>query len=139
MKFGTYTHQSFYNYSVVEAVDGGVLSPISRSVSRSVSPASSIMHQPVPKKRRCSNKADAAMDEVIIRSLKGIEDRQAKRDHRPETVDGEGHYGSHVAATLRKLTPKQQAIARLQIDQVLLNVEFPCDPSYPPPPTDFFH
>ena len=112
-------------------MDEGVLSPMSRSVS----PASSIMHQPVPNKRRCSNKADVAMYEAIIRSLKGIEDRQAKRDHRPETVDGEGHYGSHVAATLRKLALKQQAIARLQ---VLLNLEFPCDPSYPPPPTDFF-
>ena len=69
--------------------------------------------------------------------LRSLQDLQERRKSEPE-IDAEGHYGRHVAATLRKLNPRQQAIAKLQIDQVLFNIEFPSD-RYPPPPSSNYY
>ena len=62
-------------------------------------------------------------------SLKDMQKRQNQKS-RADSIDGETHFIklSHVAAILCQLTPKQQAIAKLQIDQILLNVKFPFDP-----------
>ena len=57
-----------------------------------------------------------------MKSMKDIQERRSK------DADAEAHFGSHVAATLRRLQPRQRAIAKLQIDQILLNAEFPCEP-----------
>ena len=58
------------------------------------------------------------MDDLIERSLKNLQER------RPETSDEAGHFGQQVAATLHRFTPRQMVLAKLQIDQVLLNIEF---------------
>ena len=41
--------------------------------------------------------------------------------------DEEGHFGHQVAATLRRYTPRQRAIAKLTIQQVLTDIEFSQD------------
>ena len=44
--------------------------------------------------------------------------------------DGEAAFGDHVAACLRQFNPRQRAIARVEIDRLLLNIQFPPeDPS----------
>ena len=102
------------------------------SSSRAVSvesDASASTHKP-PTKRRKGNKDDE-VDSAIITSLKGIQERwiqkdaEADKQARVTHMDEEGHFGNQVAATLRRLTTRQKAITKLQIDQVLVNVEFP--------------
>ena len=121
----------FPMFSVVESVD----SSAAQSISQPVSPATSIIRQQPAVKKRKVSKGDE-IDDMLMRSLKDIQERQNKRSG-TDTSDGETHFGNHVAATLRRLTPKQQAIAKLQIDQILLNVEFPCEP-YTHPPSNYY-
>ena len=40
-------------------------------------------------------------------------------------LDEESLYADHIAAILRRFNPRQKALARVQIDQVLFNIEFP--------------
>ena len=68
------------------------------------------------------------VDELIVESLKSIrERREEKRGRTEEPLDEAGHFGHQVAATLRRFTNRQKAIAKLQIQQVLVSVEFPPD------------
>ena len=108
-------------------------SPSSRATSVDTS-VSSLEKQP-PTQRRKGCKGDD-VDAVIIQSLKGSQERWAQKVTQEEEGkslmnDEEGHFGMQVAATLRRLTPRQKAIAKLRIDQVLVDVEFPAEP-YPP-------
>ena len=57
---------------------------------------------------------------MIISSLKSIsEKREQRRDDEDEL------FGRQVAATLRRLTSRQKAQAKLRIQQTLVDVEFP--------------
>lgn len=80
------------------------------------------------------------VDKEIVSSLKCIQERWSRRDADSKQIplDEEGHFGNQVAATLRRLTTKQKAIAKLQIDQVLVNIEFPPDNTFvSPPPSSY--
>ena len=68
------------------------------------------------------------MDDLIMTSLKSLQERR----HGKEALDEAGHFGHQIAATLRRFSPRQMAQAKLQIEQVLFNIEFPSDqsPSY---------
>ena len=44
---------------------------------------------------------------------------------KPEDQDEATAFGNHVAARLKSFTPRQYAIACLQIEKVLVNVQFP--------------
>ena len=72
----------------------------------------------LPKKRRI--RADE-VDELLVKSLNSLQEKKAKT----VTIDEEGHFGKQVAASLRRYTPRQRAIAKLRIQQVLTEVEFP--------------
>ena len=76
-----------------------------------------------PPKKKTKNTKGNEMDDQIVRSLKYLQKR------RPETFDEAGHFGQQVAGTLCRFTPRQMALAKLQIDQVLLNIEFPPESS----------
>ena len=54
------------------------------------------------------------LDQVLISKLDKLQDR-------------EGTFGDHVASCLRQLNPCQRAIARVEIDKLLLNMQFPED------------
>lgn len=87
--------------------------------------------QPPAKRKKSSNKLDE-VDEALLKSLAGIQERRIARVEEPKVMDAEGHFGEHVAATLRRFTPQQRAFAKLEIDRVLVNVEFPSTPNHPP-------
>ena len=78
-----------------------------------------------PHKKRKVTKSDE-VDELILRSLKGIEDKQAQRQD-----DEDELYGRQVAATMQCFTNREKALAKLHIQQVLLDIEFPAEHPHP--------
>lgn len=48
-------------------------------------------------------------------------------------MKNKGHYAEQVAATLRRFTPRQKAMAKMKIQELLFNVEFGSEPSTPTP------
>ena len=54
------------------------------------------------------------VDEAILKILASSQDRQ---------MDDEEFFGRHIGAVLCCLSPKQKALAKLQIEQVLVNID----------------
>ena len=78
-------------------------------------------HQPLSKKRKICISSGNEVEEMIVKTLKGIEERREQR-----TMEGEEElFGRQIAATLRRFTDRQRATAKLLIQQVLTYVEFP--------------
>ena len=65
-----------------------------------------------PKAKKRKTKMDDA-------TLKTLHERQQR------SLDEEELFGSHIAAILRRFSKKQKAIAKLRIQEVLVDVEFP--------------
>ena len=62
------------------------------------------------------------MDDVekqLISTIKNLDDTKP---------DEEGAFGDSVAARLRCLSPRQKAVAYIEIDKVLLGLKYPNDP-----------
>lgn len=59
------------------------------------------------------------VDDAILKMLARSQDTSP--------TDDEEFFGRHISAALRRLGPKQRALAKLQIEQVLVNIEFPND------------
>lgn len=57
------------------------------------------------------------MDDSVLKRFMSVPDQR--------TQDEEELFVLHVAATLRRFTNRQKAIAKLRIQQVLVEVEFP--------------
>ena len=106
----------------------------SDSSSRAVSTEPDVLCRPPSKERKGDD-----VDKAIVESLKTMQDRWSRKDteNSQATLDEEGHFGHQVAATLRRLTTKQKVIAKLQIDQVLVNVEFPPENPFSPSPNHY--
>ena len=84
--------------------------------SRSVSPS-----PPVKKKA----KIETAMGEgekALLQSLKEIQ--ETARGRRTQKEDMDANFALEVAGRLRRLPPKQNAYAKLQIQQLLFSIEF---------------
>ena len=62
------------------------------------------------------------MDEVILGSLWDLHERRSRRG----VADEQELFGQHIAAVLRGFNCRQVQ-ARLRIEQVLIDVEFPED------------
>lgn len=92
-----------------------VLSGASNQLDSSV-----MLRQPEAKKRKVNT-----VDHAILKCLKHLDDKQ------PRALDEEELFGMHIAAVLRRLTNRQKAMARLRIQQVLTDVEFPESPQNP--------
>ena len=93
-------------------------SSISSSSSNPSTPNSiKSTYQPPSKKRKKLDDVDI----VIIDSLKGIE---ASR-HQAIKDDEHELFGHQIAATLCPLSHKQKAVCKLQMRQILVNIEFP--------------
>ena len=60
------------------------------------------------------------VDEAIIASLKDLKERQMTT--RSESPDEHELFGRHISAVLRCFTPRQQAQARLHIQQILIDI-----------------
>ena len=59
------------------------------------------------------------MESAIIDNLKQA--RNAKQD---ADSDKDGLFGRQIAATLRRFTTQQKAIAKLRFQQILVDIEF---------------
>ncbi len=66
------------------------------------------------------------IDELLVKSLNNS--LQEKKQKIGE--DEEGLFGKQVAATLRRFNPHQKAIAKLQIQQTITNIEFSVDANF---------
>ena len=84
----------------------------------------------LPPAKRKKGKGDE-VDDVILGTLKSLQERRRGKDQ--QQCDEEGHFGQQIAATLRRFTPRQKALAKLQIEQVLFSVEFPPEETFYPP------
>ena len=74
---------------------------------------------PVIKKRKLNSSKD--VNEAIVSSLNGLMEFRKQKQQKDE----ESLYADHIAAVLHRFNPRQKALARVQIDQVLFNIEFP--------------
>ena len=58
-------------------------------------------------------------------------ERKAEAESAEKNADM--YFGKNVGETLHQMTPRQKAIAKARIQQVLLEVQFPEEPFYQPP------
>ena len=65
------------------------------------------------------------VSQAILKSLKILEETVHEQQRVVE--DEDELFGKQVAMVMRRLTSKQKAMAKLQIQQVFLDVEFPPD------------
>ncbi|KAL5509869.1 hypothetical protein EMCRGX_G005308 [Ephydatia muelleri] len=70
-----------------------------------------------------SNKRRAKADEIdeLLKSLTTLQDNKMSKT---EECDEDGYFGQQIAATLRRFTPRQKAIAKLRMQQILVDTEF---------------
>lgn len=65
---------------------------------------------------------------------KRTKDKFGQGDSKPiqQPQDGEAIFGDHVASRLRQFTARQKAIAYIEIDRLLLKIQYPNDPYFNP-------
>ena len=73
-------------------------------------------------KRRSRNNG---LDEFLVKSLGSIHEMKRAK----VADDEEGLFGKQVAASLRRFTAHQKAIAKLKVLQTLTDIEFPPTPN----------
>lgn len=93
---------------------------------RRVRKSSARSQQSVSKKRKLMRNNEE--DKLIIKSLKGIEERLTQKQE-----DEDYLFGMLVAANMRRLNNRQKAEAKLRIQQVLVDVEYPNERHNIPP------
>ena len=83
----------------------------------------------VSHKRKRRESSIDEVDRALLSRLENVQEHQ----------DGEAAFGEHVAACLRQLNPRQRAVARIEIDKVILHLQFPEEPySTTPQPNDTY-
>ena len=70
------------------------------------------LHHPVQKKGKRGPVDE--VDEAILKMLAST-----------ENTDDDKRFGKHISATLQRFSTKKKAQAKLQLEQVLVNIEFP--------------
>ena len=78
-------------------------------------------------KRKDKNKKGDEIDDLLTRNLKTIERTCAGLE------DEEELFGRHVVANLRHFTARQKEQAKICIQGILMETEFPEQPYAPPP------
>ena len=64
------------------------------------------------------------VDEVEDAMRLYLKEQSEERARRKREETDEAHFGKHVAATRKKLPNRARAMARLRIEEVLINAEF---------------
>ena len=94
------------------------------AVSGSTSPGVSLTSPTeLPHAKNKKVEKGSEVDEVILGSMRDLHERCSRRG----VADEHKLFGQHIAAVLRGFNRRQQAHARLRIEQVLIDVEFPED------------
>ena len=73
--------------------------------------------QPLQKRRKSGKGSGDNLDYLVCRTLKDLHERREEDDSEL--------FGKQVGATIRRFNPRQRAQAKLRIQQVLVDVEFP--------------
>ena len=71
---------------------------------------------PKKKKRKIED-----IEDVMLRNLTNLEKKSAQKEDEDEL------FGKQIVATLRRLTYRQKAHAKMRIQGVLLDIEFPAE------------
>jgi hypothetical protein len=74
---------------------------------------------------RHKEKSTPSSSQLILKSLKALE--ETVQEQQKVIEDEDELFGKQVAMVMRRLTSKQKATAKLRIQQVFLDVEFPPD------------
>lgn len=94
------------------------------STSRACTPSQALSKGPQEKRRRLNR--EEQLDEAI---LEGLRESRMRRERREEAKAAENnadmYFGKYVGETLHEMAPRQKAIAKSRIQQVLLEVQFP--------------
>ena len=112
--------------------------PVSPSTATSSRPASPATFEPPLKWKRkaSSNEID---DALLLLSKTALERRLVKDKKEAEKQacprNPETNYGLEIAETINRFTPRQRSLAKLRIQQVLFEIEFPNDVCMQPPPS----
>ena len=112
-------------------------SPSTSSSFNSAPPKSSSRGPQQHRKRQRS--PDQEIDDAICEGLCESRKRWQKRaELEAEHKNPDNHFGRDVGERLYRMTPRQKAITKVRIQQVLLEIEFPSEQYYqqliPPPP-----
>ena len=70
------------------------------------------------------------MEKTLVRRLEELK----RNEHQDEAAA----FGNHVAGRLRTFTPRQYAIACLQIEKILVDTQFPHNDPYSQTPSDYY-
>ena len=82
---------------------------------------------PVPFFGRRANKRAKELNEN--KNFPAVKQPKLEND---QQEDGDAIFGDHVASRLRQFTPRQKAIAYIEIDRLLLKIQYPNDPYFNP-------
>jgi len=72
---------------------------------------------PLKRKRKDERVNDQDIDKLLVKNLKALDE--------PIQEDEEEVFGWQVAIIMRRLTPRQKAQAKLKIQRLLVDIEFP--------------
>ena len=89
--------------------------------------------------RACKQKRASKMDEnnaALLHTLGGLAARPNKEEVNPDT-----HFCMELASHLRRLSPRQNALAKIRLQQVVFDLEYPSTEYMPTPvaPTNTFN
>lgn len=76
--------------------------------------------------RRANKRAKELIENKNVPTMK-----QPKMEN-DQVQDGDAIFGDHVASRLRQFSPRQKAIAYIEIDRLLLKIQYPNDPYFNP-------
>ena len=104
--------------------------PATANSSRPDSPAT---FEPSIKRKRKGSSSD--VDDTLLLLSKAALERRLLKDRREveKPRNPETNYGLEVAETLNRFTPRQRSLAKLRIQQILFEIEFPDVCMQPPP------
>ena len=105
--------------------------PATANLSRPNFPAT--FEPPIKRKRKGSS---SDVDDALLLLSKAALERRLMKDRREaeKPRNPETNYGLEVAETLNRFTLRQRSLAKLRIQQVLFEIEFPSDVCMQPPP-----
>ena len=84
-------------------------------------------------RKRPRSSRDEDIDNAIIDGFHESRERWEKRVEGKTEQNPDIHFGRDVGERLYRMTPRQKAIAKVRIQQVLLEVEFPSEQYYQQP------
>ena len=74
--------------------------------------------------RKRQRQSDRDGDGALLECLSSIETRRQERQ-KAKDMDPDTHFAMDIAARLRRLSPRDNAIAKMKLLEVLTNIEFP--------------